>query len=61
LAEDADAAVGNQLPAEEDFEAKTDHKELVQAVRAAVNELPTEQRELVCMHDLEGSSLVAAG
>jgi len=56
LAEDADVTVGSQLPSGEDIEATSDYRDLVLAVRAAVNELPAEQRELVRLHDLEGGS-----
>ena len=61
LAEDTDTAVGSQLPSGEDIEEAFDHRELMQAVRTAVNELPDGQRELVRLHDLEGGSLVTAG
>ena len=49
--------LGDTVAADVDLEADTQRKELVQAVRAAVDRLPEEQRSLVRLCDLQGRSL----
>ncbi len=49
--------LGDVVAADMDIEADALRKELVQAVRAAVDRLPEEQRSLVRLCDLQGRSL----
>lgn len=49
--------LGDTVAADVDLEAGAQRKELVQAVRAAVDQLPEEQRSLVRLCDLQGRSL----
>ncbi len=57
LAEGEEPTLGDTVAADVDLEADAQRKELVQAVRAAVDRLPEEQRSLVRLCDLQGRSL----
>lgn len=57
LTEGEEPTLGDTVAADMDIEADVQRKELVQAVRAAVDRLPEEQRSLVRQCDLQGRSI----